>query len=483
MIPDREQCIRAYKSRDARFDGWFYLGVVTTGIYCRPSCPTPVGPKPQNVRFYATAAAAQRAGFRACKRCRPDASPGSPEWNGRADLVGRAMRLIGDGVIDREGVPGLARRLAVSDRHLHRLLVGEVGAGPLALARAQRAQTARVLIETTGMPLAEVALASGFSSVRQFNDTIREVFAASPGALRTARRNGGPPTPNQLSIRLPFRTPFDSAALLAFLGARAVAGVESWDGTTYRRVLTLPAGSGVVALRAEGDHVACLLELESISDLQAAVQRCRRLLDLDADPTAIADTLAADRTLRPLVVRSPGLRSPGAVDGAEVLVRALVGQQVSVAAARTVLGRMASRLGAPIADPVGELTHAFPSAGRVADAPDDAFPMPAGRRDALRAATAAIAAGDLDLDPGADREGARAALQAIRGVGPWTAEYVAMRALGDPDAFPATDLGVRDALTRLGMDALPRNVRGIADAWRPWRAYATHHLWNSLGGN
>ena len=482
VIPDREQCIRAYQSRDARFDGWFFLGVVTTGIYCRPSCPTPVGPKPENVRFYATAAAAQRAGFRACKRCRPDASPGSPEWNTRADLVGRAMRLIGDGVIDREGVPGLARRLAVSDRHLHRLLVGEVGAGPLALARAQRAQTARVLIETTGMPFGEVALASGFASVRQFNDTIREVFAASPSALRTTRRNGGPSIPNRLAIRLPFRAPFDAVALLEFLGARAIVGVESWDGTTFRRVLSLPAGSGVVALRAEEDHVACELELESVTDLQAAVQRCRRLLDMDADPTAVGDALGADRTLRRLVRRRPGLRSPGAVDGTEALVRAMVGQQVSVAGARTVLGRMASRLGTPLHEPGDGLVHCFPSAAQVAEAPDDAFPMPTARRDALRTACDAIANGRLDLDPGADRDAVRARIQAIKGVGPWTAEYVAMRALGDPDAFPATDLGVRHALTALGVDATPGNVRRISEAWRPWRAYATHHLWRSLGG-
>ncbi len=484
MIPDREQCIRAYQSRDARFDGWFILGVRTTGIYCRPSCPTPVAPKPVNVQFYASSAAAQRAGFRACKRCRPDASPGSPEWNTRADIVGRAMRLIADGEVDRLGVPGLARTLAVSERHLNRLLVGELGASPLALARAQRAQTARILIETTGMPFGEVALAAGFSSVRQFNDTIREVFAATPGQLRNARsrgvrRNGASP----IAVRLPFRAPYDARALLRFLGERAIAGVEAWDGETYRRTMRLPGGTGVVALRAQPDHIACELRLESLVDLQAALQRSRRLLDLDADPVAIDATLGADAYLGSLIARNPGVRSPGMVDGTEALVRAVVGQQVSVAGARTVLGRITLALGTTLAEPVDGLDRVFPSPADLAEAPDAVLPMPRPRKAALREACRRIATGDIALDAGTDREAVRRGLVSVPGIGPWTAEYVAMRALGDPDAFPATDLGVRNALGRLGVTVTPRQIAGIAEAWRPWRAYATHHLWNSLGDN
>jgi AraC family transcriptional regulator of adaptative response / DNA-3-methyladenine glycosylase II len=480
MIPSREQCIKACESRDARFDGWFIVGVASTGIYCRPSCPTPVQPKPKNMRFYASAAAAQRAGFRACKRCRPDASPGSPEWNTRADLVGRAMRLIADGAVDREGVPGLARRLAVSDRHLNRLLIAELGAGPLALARAQRAQTARVLIETTAMSFAEVALAAGFTSVRQFNDTIREVFAARPGDLRLARTNGMRPAAGAVTVRLPYRRPYDAGTLLRFLGDRAVRGVEAWDGETFRRALHLPLGRGVVALRPCDGHFDCVLQLDSVADTQAAVQRCRRLLDLDADPVAIADALGADPVIGALVARRPGLRSPGAVDGTEALVRAVVGQQVSVAGARTVLGRVAERLGEPVDDPDGGMSRTFPSAAAIADAPDDALPMPAARRRALRDACRLIATGELQLDAGADRDAVRRGLVDVRGIGPWTAEYVAMRALGDPDAFPATDLGIRQALARLGVGVTPRAVAGAAEAWRPWRAYATLHLWNTL---
>lgn len=484
MIPPREQCIRAYQSRDARFDGWFILGVRTTGIYCRPSCPTPVSPKPTNVAFYASAAAAQSAGFRACKRCRPDASPGSPEWNVRADIVGRAMRLIADGVIDRDGVPGLARSLAVSERHLNRLLVSELGASPIALARAQRAQTARILIETTTMPFGEVALGAGFSSVRQFNDTIRAVFAGSPSDLRRSRfgaskRNGG----TTISVRLPFRHPYDAAGIFDFLGDRTIAGVETWDGQRYRRTLRLPGGNGVVGLRAMPDHIACEVTLDDLSDLQAALQRSRRLLDLDADPTSIGRVLGADPLLAPLVAGRAGLRSPGIVDGTEALVRAIVGQQVSVAGARTVLGRITAHLGTPLQEPDGELTAVFPTPEALAEAPDSVLPMPAARRRALREACRRVAEGQIALDVGTDRDAVRRGLVSTPGIGPWTAEYVAMRALGDPDAFPAADLGLRHALTRLGITATPRQILDRAEAWRPWRAYAVHHLWNSLGAN
>ena len=504
VIEDFEQCYRAVRSKDARFDGWFVTAVTSTGIYCRPSCPA-ITPKRANVRFLPSAAAAQRAGFRACKRCRPDAAPGSPEWNLRADAVGRAVRLIRDGAVEREGVTGLARRLGFSERHLHRQLVSELGAGPLALARAQRAQTARLLIETTTLPFTDVAFAAGFPSIRQFNETVREVFATTPSELRRAageRPNGGASGSRAiagapaLALRLRHRAPFDAAALLTFLGARAVPGVEAWDAAdaTYRRVLALPHGPGVATLTpAPSDaaelHVRCELRLSDLRDLAAAVQRCRRLLDLDADPVAVNEALAADPALAPLVRATPGRRVPGAVDGAELAVRAVLGQQVSVAGARTLAGRLTAALGAPLpealAEPApaessppsgpaaGRLTHAFPTAAAIAAADPAELPLTRARAHAVTTLGAAIADGSLTLDPGADRDATRERLLTLPGIGPWTAEYVAMRALGDPDAFPATDLGVRKALERLGPHADP-------DRWRPWRAYAVQHLWASL---
>lgn len=356
MFEDEERCYRAVQSRDTRFDGWFFGAVTSTGIYCRPSCPART-PKRANMRFFATAAAAQLAGFRACKRCRPDATPGSPEWNQRADLVGRAMQLIADGVVDREGVAGLARRLSYSERHLHRQLVAEVGAGPIALARAQRAQTARILVETTELQFSHIAFASGFASIRQFNDTIRAVFAMTPSELR-ARVNSiaarsardttaGPTSSGTIALRLPFRAPLDADPLLDFLRVRAVPGIETVVGSTYHRSMRLPFGSATVALTPLPDHIACRLRLDDLRDLPAAVQRGRRLLDLDADPVAVALPLERDPLLAPLVAKHPGLRVPGHVDGFEILVRAIVGQQVSVPGARTVLGRITAAIGTP----------------------------------------------------------------------------------------------------------------------------------------
>jgi AraC family transcriptional regulator of adaptative response / DNA-3-methyladenine glycosylase II len=492
VFEDFERCYRAVQSRDTRFDGWFFGGVTSTGIYCRPSCPART-PKREHMRFFATAAAAQLAGFRACKRCRPDASPGSPEWNQRADLVGRAMRLIADGVVDREGVAGLARQLHYSERHLHRQLVAEVGAGPIALARAQRAQTARILIETTDVPISQIAFASGFASIRQFNDTIRAVFAVTPSELRdrartaTARRRAGvtaseTTTAGTIALRLPFRAPLDTDPLLDFLAGRAVTGIESVADGTYRRSLQLPFGSAVVALTPAPDHVACHLRLDDLRDLPAAVERCRRLLDLDADPVAVDTFLAADPMLEPLVRKHPGLRVPGHVDGFEVLVRAIVGQQVSVAGARTVLGRIVGALGAPHAAPEGDIVTRFPSPAALAGAPEATFPMPATRAATIRRAAEAVATGDLIVDPGVDRDELRTRLVAIPGIGAWTADYVALRALGDPDVFLASDLGVRRALDALGGPGDARGAEARAEAWRPWRSYALTHLWTTLTG-
>jgi AraC family transcriptional regulator of adaptative response / DNA-3-methyladenine glycosylase II len=469
---DDEHLYRLFESRDPRFDGRVYLGVTSTRIYCRPSCPA-MSPKRSNMRFYRTAAAAQRAGFRACKRCRPDASPGSPEWNVRADAVGRAMRLIQDGVLDREGVGGIAGRLGYSERHLTRLVTDELGAGPLAIARAQRAQTARTLIETTAMPFTDVAFAAGFASIRQFNDTVREVYAQSPTELR-ARVRKVPAGGRAIELRLPYRAPVAWDEMIGFLGYRAIEGVEQIDGDTYRRVLDLAHGAAVAAVAPGDGHVACTLTLDDVRDLAQAVATVRRLLDLDADPVAIDDDLGADPVLGPLVAARPGLRVPGAAAPHELVARAVLGQQVSVVGARTLAGRLVARCGTPLEHPDGNLTHRFPSAAALADVADADLAMPARRRDTFRTVMRLLADDRLDLSPGADRVAARRDLEAIPGIGPWTAEYVAMRALGDPDAWPGTDLGVRHALTALGADS------SAAERWRPWRSYATFHLWSTL---
>jgi AraC family transcriptional regulator of adaptative response / DNA-3-methyladenine glycosylase II len=316
---------RAVKSRDARFDGMIYVGVTSTGIYCRPSCPA-MTPKPEHMRFYPTAAAAQQAGFRACKRCRPDAVPGSPEWNVRNDVAGRAMRLIADGIVDREGVPGLARKVGYSSRQLQRSLVAEVGAGPLALARAQRTQIARTLLETTTLPVTDVAFAAGFSSVRQFNETIQAVFSQTPSDLRRRiQPKGATSEAGVIHLRLPYRPPMDFGSLLSFLSSRAIPGVEEVADGAYRRVLRLAHGLGVAAIRPgpEGQppHVVCDLQLDDLRDLASAIARLRRLFDLDADPAAILEPLRPDPTLGPLVRQAPGLRAPGHVDPFELAIR------------------------------------------------------------------------------------------------------------------------------------------------------------------
>jgi AraC family transcriptional regulator, regulatory protein of adaptative response / DNA-3-methyladenine glycosylase II len=481
VILESERCYRALQSRDARFDGWFVTAVTSTGVYCRPSCPART-PKRENVRFYGSAAAAQQAGFRACLRCRPDAAPGSPEWSGRADVAARAVRLILDGAVDREGVAGVARRLGYSERQLHRVLVAEVGTGALALARVQRAQTARVLLTGSDLPITDVAFGAGFASVRQFNDTVRAVFGRTPTELR--RRSREAPLEGRaqaIRVRLAYRMPMAAGVLLDFLGYRAIAGVEAYDGRIYRRTLRLPRGTAIVALEPDpaAPFISATFSLEDLRDLHAAIARCRRLLDLDADPAAIDAVLGADPLLGPLVARTPGIRVPGAVDGFELAVRAVLGQQVSVAGARTLAGRLVRAAGSQLPEPVLPLTHAFPTAAALADLADRSpqlIPVPASRRRTLAVLADAVATGELELDAGGDPDELARRLRAIDGIGPWTVAYLAMRVVGDPDAFVAEDLGVRRVLARLGAVDDPR---AIAERWRPWRAYATAHLWNA----
>ena len=500
---------RAVASRDRRFDGYFVTAVTTTGIYCRPSCPAKT-PGPSRVRFYPTSAAAQSAGFRACKRCLPGAAPGSPEWDLRGDVAGRAMRLIDEGLVEREGVPGLADRLGYGERQLRRILQADLGAPPLALARAQRAGVARLLLETTDLSVTDVAFAAGFGSLRQFNDTIRAVHEATPTQLReqgrrraarvdapadagdgaddgAARAAALGPRPTRLTLRLARRDPFDLAALLAFLAPRAIPGLESVAGGAYRRSLRLPHGPGLVEVRDGGDAVACSLTLGDPRDLAPAVAAMRRLLDLDADPLAVADALAPDPVLGPLVATAPGRRAPGSVDGLELAVRAIAGQQVSVASATRIVGRIAERLGTPLPTPAAAaaatasgVTHLFPDAAALAEATDADLPVPAARRATIRALATAVADGRLHLGPGADRETVRTRLLAIPGIGPWTAGYIGLRALGDPDVLLAGDLGIRKAAARLGLPDDPDALAAHGNRWSPWRSYATHHLWASL---
>jgi AraC family transcriptional regulator, regulatory protein of adaptative response / DNA-3-methyladenine glycosylase II len=485
MVLDHEQCYRAVTSRDSRFDGYFVGAVRTTGIYCRPSCPA-VTPKRANIEFFPTAAAAHEQGYRACKRCRPDASPGSPEWDTRGDVVARAMRLIGDGVVDRDGVSGLARRLHYSDRHLNRVITDELGAGPLAIARAQRATTARVLIETSTMPFTAIAFAAGFRSIRQFNDTVQKVFAASPSQLR-AVRNGGSRERSQpanasgtVTVDLAVREPFDLRSTMGFLASRAIPGVEHVDGTTYRRAMALPNGHGIAVVagdtvvKAGRTHVRVTLGLADWRDLAPAVRRVRRLFDLDADPVAIDAILGGHPLLAELVARRPGLRVPGSVDPFETVVRAVIGQQVSVSGARTIAGRIVRAVGTPLAMPDEKLTHVFPSPAELSAIVPDLLPMPMRRRATLVELANRIALGKIVLDAGADRDDVRQALLDVPGIGPWTADYVLMRGLGDPDVFLDADLGVRQALAELGSSV------AVAEQWRPWRSYAVHHLWSAL---
>ncbi len=477
---DFDRCYRAVRARDTRFDGWFVTAVTTTRIYCRPSCPART-PFPQNVRFYPTAAAAQQAGFRACKRCRPDAAPGSPEWNERGDIVARAMRLIADGTVDREGVTGLAAKLGYSSRQLQRVLGAELGAGPIALARAQRAQTARILIETTTLGFADVAFAAGFSSVRQFNDTIRSVFDATPSALRArARRRLVSTTRGAFMLRLPVRTPFTADSLFGHLVSTAIPGCEEYRDGAYRRTLRLTHGHGIVSLRPRADHVACHLVLDDGRDLTAAIARCRRLLDLDADPEATADLLGDDPSLGPLVRKGPGRRIPRTVDEVEMAVRIVLGQQVSTAAARTHGARLVAAHGTPITDADGGLTHLFPSVDQLASIDPEAVAVPRARQRCLTVLASRVSSGTIELGPGADWERARHQLSAIEGIGEWTCEMIAMRGLGDPDAFPRSDLGVRTSASQLALPATAVALSRHARRWRPWRSYAVQYLWSAL---
>ncbi len=464
----------ALRAHDARFDGQFVAGVLSTGIYCRPSCPA-VTASERNVVFYRTSAAAHEAGLRACKRCLPDAVPGSPDWNVRDDLAARAMRLIEDGVVEREGVPGLAARLGYTPRHLSRVLVAELGAGPLALARAHRAQTARALLASTGLPIVDVAFAAGFASVRQFNDTIRAVYDRTPSQLRARARPEAPSAHGgsapALTLRLPARTPFDAAGVFRFLADHAVPGLEEGDEGRFARRVRLPAGVARVEILPDmRPGVIVRARVEAIADVAPLVARVRRLFDLDADSAAIDDALGADPALAPLVRAVPGIRIPGSLDAEEALFRTLIGQQISRGAARTVLARLTAELGDD---------GLFPTAARIAADGAAVLRGPAARIGSVLAIARALADGAVSLGLGAPVEERRAALLTLPGVGPWTADYLAMRAFGAPDVLLASDLVVRRSAAGLGLPSSPSALARRTAAWAPWRSYATLHLWRA----
>ncbi len=466
---------RAIRGRDKRFDGQFILAVHTTGIYCRPSCPART-PKPENITFYPTSAAAHEAGYRACKRCLPDAAPGSPAWDLDGDVAARAMQLIADGVVDRDGVSALATRLGYSQRHLTRVLTAELGAGPLALARAHRAHTARMLLTGTDLPASDVAFASGFSSVRQFNDTVREVFDQTPSQLR-ARGTAEPhEAPGELTLRLPYREPFDFAGILAWMAARSIAGVETTTESSYARFLRMPGGPAWFGVSADTPgRLKLRVRLSDLTDLSPLIARVRRLFDLDADPQAIDAALSADAALARRVAVLPGIRVPGASDPHEILIRAMVGQQISVSAATLALTRLTEALGERV-----EGGTLFPTMQAIAERGAEALYGPTARTNAIMNAARALAEGTLTLGPGDDRAEQRERLLAMPGIGPWTADYVRMRTIGDPDVTLPGDSAVRLGARTLGIPDTQPAFGAWAATLAPWRSYATAHLWRAI---
>jgi AraC family transcriptional regulator of adaptative response / DNA-3-methyladenine glycosylase II len=478
---DFDTCYRAAESRDARFDGRFLIAVSTTGVYCRPTCPSRL-PKPHNVRFYRAAAAAEAAGFRACRRCHPEQAPESESWRSRNDIVARALRLIIAGAVDEVGVGGLAHQLGISERQLHRRLMEEMGAGPLALAESRRSQLARLLIQSTSLPLTEVAFAAGYTSIRRFNESLKAALGQAPSEFRRANQPDAAAAKMPIRLRLGYRPPFDGETLFTWLSARALNGVEYVDRTLHARTVRMAHGNGTIELNAETGSSSCSLQvtLTDIRDIGPTVRQCRDLLDLDCDPWTIGAALSEHPRLARLVAVRPGLRVPGCIDGFELAVRAVLGQQISVKAARTFSNRLVNRWGERVRTSDRRLTHLFPTPAQLAEAPLESIGLNARQAGTVRTLARAVAESRLSLDRSADREDTMQHLLALPGIGDWTASYIGMRALRDPDAFPAGDLGLRRAARHLGLPDGTRELREHSLRWRPWRAYAAMHLWFSL---
>lgn len=484
-MPDPEICERARHARDPRFDGRFFIAVKSTGIYCRPICPAPTA-QARNVDYFPTAASAAEAGYRPCLRCRPETAPGTPAWQGTSTTVARGLRLIADGALDSGSVEDLAARLGVTSRHLSRLFREHLGASPVTVAQTRRLQFAKRLIDESSMSFSDIALAAGFGSLRRFNHTLKETWGRSPGELRKLRQQatraskptGESPRESTLALTIALRAPFDAAHWLEFLARRAIPGVESVAGGAYSRVHVTRTGAGRVSIKPTPETSSAIVTVENVppAELFDVMRRARALLDADADPASIAEALRIDPLLGPLVHARPGVRLPGAWDAFELAVRAVLGQQVTVAAARTLAARIVQRHGVELpAALTTELTHAFPTPDVIVAADLQGLGLPAKRADALRALAKAVADGAVDFSC-APAE-LCAALEALPGIGAWTAQYIAMRALRDPDALPAGDLVLRQML---GGDR-PLSARAVeerAQAWRPWRAYGLIHLWN-----
>jgi AraC family transcriptional regulator of adaptative response / DNA-3-methyladenine glycosylase II len=474
---DPRRCYRAILARDVRFDGRFFTAVRTTGIYCRPVCPVRP-PKLENMIFVPCAAAAEAMGYRPCMRCRPETAPGTPAWMGSSAVVTRALRLIDEDALDGDDVEAFAQRLGIGGRQLRRLFARHLGASPGEVARVRRVHFARALIDETDLPMTQVALSAGFRSIRQFNHAVRATFRTSPTVLR--RRRTRETTDGALLVRLPYRPPYAWDDMLGFLAARAVPGVEHVTAGVYTRVITLGDDAGTVAISdpGRGSWLEMRVTLPASAGLIRIVERARRLFDLAADPHEIARHLRRSPRLKGLVATRPGLRVPGAWDPFELAIRAILGQQVTVRGATTLTGRLVTAFGLPFETGLAGLTHVFPAPATLVDADVERIGIPGARASTIRALSRAVADGTLVLDATEDLEATEARLTAVPGIGPWTASYIAMRAFGEPDAFPAGDLGVRRALGNGAGPLSERAVREVADAWRPWRAYALLHLWN-----
>jgi AraC family transcriptional regulator of adaptative response / DNA-3-methyladenine glycosylase II len=484
MELDPARCYRAALARDRRFDGRFFAGVVTTGVYCRPVCP--VAPaRPENVRWFPCAAAAEAAGFRPCRRCRPETSPGTPAWIGSSAVVSRALRLISDGALDAGPLEGLASRLGLGVRQLRRLFARHLGASPARIARARRVHFARRLLDETELSITQLAFSAGFRSIREFNHLVRATFGRSPTELRRGRHRRGPLADGGgLVVRLPYRPPLDWAAMLRFVEARAIPGVEMVEDGRYRRTIEIDGAAGSIDVRKATDdgHLLMRVELPGPAGLIGIVERVRRIFDLDADPVQITEQLRLSPPLRAAIDARPGLRVPGAWDGFELAVRAVLGQQVTVRAATTLAGRLVRAFGREVEGCGAGLSHVFPRPGTLAEADLSSIGLPRARAATVRALAAGVATGALALDASQGLEETVARLCTVPGIGPWTAHYIAMRAFGEPDAFPSGDLGLRRALAR-GSD-LPSisRLNRLAETWRPWRAYAAMYLWVGING-
>jgi AraC family transcriptional regulator of adaptative response / DNA-3-methyladenine glycosylase II len=481
MDLDHDACYRAISARDARFDGRLFTGVKTTGIYCRPICPART-PKSENVRFYATAAAAQEAGFRPCLRCRPETAPDLAAWRGSSNTVSRGLTLIEHGALDEDDVEGLADRLGVGERQLRRLFRQHLGASPVAVAQTRRVLLAKQLIHETQLPMAEVALASGFGSIRRFNETFAQLFGRSPRELRRSEGEVSAATSGEVAVLLRYRPPYDWPAMLSFLAARAIPGVER-VGQTYARTIEVNGEVGIVEVApTPGNALRASIRFPALTALPTIIARLRRVFDLAAEPDVIAEHLREDADLAPLVAERPGLRAPGAWDGFELAVRAVLGQQITVRAAIGLAGKLVATYGEPLDKPEPGLTHVFPRPERIAGADISTLGMPAKRAAAVSSLAQAILDDPGIFAAGRGLEDAVTALRTLPGIGEWTAQYIAMRLLREPDAFPAADIGLMRALENGHGRPTASALLERAESWRPWRAYAAQHLWSSPKG-